>query len=1025
MISKQEYEQALSAKAFAERYGQQVQEYVLKAIAEYEQQLKQGKTTPIYTTLLVESKHKVTPEQCACVEETVDELLSDDENAEDPGLLLGKIQCGKTETFERIIALAFDKGFDIAIVLTKGTKALVNQTIIRLQDDFHTFKEGNPTGAQTIVIEDIMDNRGGFNKGRLSRSKLIIVAKKETKNLDYLIKIFSGSDNEWMRRKKVLIVDDEADFASRNYRSLPKKEVKDADGNLVRQPNKIGLAVVSKKIDILRTMPQYCRYLQVTATPYCLFLQPDGKTLNLEDGDALPFRPRFTKVVPIHPYYVGGYEYFELGHKDESPFSHLYHPVVQKNLDVLAHEDKRYLKSGIASGNLIGLTYSLIAYFMATAIRRIQERTNPKPHGEYMSSAIYHVATDTDKHAWEQRLMEYMVKQIKNYFLSADTDDKRLEFFINEIYKDFEISSEKARNIGKQDRDGNTIYDSFGKPLKVTAAFPALDEVIKEVALMFKDDEVSIKVVNTDNDVPSMLDRETGQLRLDPGANIFIGGSILDRGITVNNLLCFFYGRDSRQQDTVLQHARFYGSRSIEDIAVTRLYTSEEIYHILMRMNALDDLLREWLVKGFSNPDPSMVFVGYDKYIQPCAPSKVKPTETLAITGGTLFAPKGMLTDTKDKINKTIAKIDKLITSAPEYANQDEDGFFHMDMARAMEILHLIESTYRYNDENADRKGDMHEIEAALHYCARMAGGKVLVIHRTNRNMSRIRENGAWIDMPADGRTDLAPAHDRSYNVPVVMLLRQNGEKKMEQIGVNPDGSPIMQNKGWSGTPFYWPVLLTQNDIESVLFAADVKDQGKTAVYSIDEILGDIDREDVLILPYKYDLQEQFGPEGSVYEDLEDAPVETRAVRDTTAGKYFLRDLQGVFAISPDVTVDNKVWADVYSYNHGDFPFILKQYKYLLLTQGRGARAQVMLLELFPQSDWNVFPSQTIDMTGYLLDYIDDNVRLAAATDTIINPDRTETTDTGSNLCQWIIEFPVRKVLKYINHQVADNTSVG
>lgn len=49
--------------------------------------------------------------------ETVDALLADVENATDPGLLLGKIQCGKTDTFENIIGLAFDRGIDITIVL--------------------------------------------------------------------------------------------------------------------------------------------------------------------------------------------------------------------------------------------------------------------------------------------------------------------------------------------------------------------------------------------------------------------------------------------------------------------------------------------------------------------------------------------------------------------------------------------------------------------------------------------------------------------------------------------------------------------------------------------------------------------------------------------------------------------------------------------------------------------------------------------------------------------------------------------
>ena len=46
-------------------------------------------------------------------------MLEDGPQAAEPGLLLGKIQYGKTDTFEDITGLAFDRGIDIAIILTK------------------------------------------------------------------------------------------------------------------------------------------------------------------------------------------------------------------------------------------------------------------------------------------------------------------------------------------------------------------------------------------------------------------------------------------------------------------------------------------------------------------------------------------------------------------------------------------------------------------------------------------------------------------------------------------------------------------------------------------------------------------------------------------------------------------------------------------------------------------------------------------------------------------------------------------
>jgi hypothetical protein len=60
-----------------------------------------------------------------CAEETVKELLQKATTSDHPGMLLGKVQSGKTRTFISILALAFDNGFDIAIVLSKNSRALI------------------------------------------------------------------------------------------------------------------------------------------------------------------------------------------------------------------------------------------------------------------------------------------------------------------------------------------------------------------------------------------------------------------------------------------------------------------------------------------------------------------------------------------------------------------------------------------------------------------------------------------------------------------------------------------------------------------------------------------------------------------------------------------------------------------------------------------------------------------------------------------------------------------------------------
>src|SRR4051812_24112379 len=77
----------------------------------------------------------IRPNTLECAEEVVESLVTVQPNAS-PGLLFGKIQSGKTRTFITTLALAFDNGFDLAVVFTKGVKVLTQQTVVRISQEF-------------------------------------------------------------------------------------------------------------------------------------------------------------------------------------------------------------------------------------------------------------------------------------------------------------------------------------------------------------------------------------------------------------------------------------------------------------------------------------------------------------------------------------------------------------------------------------------------------------------------------------------------------------------------------------------------------------------------------------------------------------------------------------------------------------------------------------------------------------------------------------------------------------------------
>ena len=90
-----------------------------------------------YSKLLENNKYDLDTD--TCIKNAVNDLINKGTQFTHPGMLLGKIQSGKTKTFLGIIGLAFDNNYKVSIILTKGTKALAKQTYQRLKIDYEYF----------------------------------------------------------------------------------------------------------------------------------------------------------------------------------------------------------------------------------------------------------------------------------------------------------------------------------------------------------------------------------------------------------------------------------------------------------------------------------------------------------------------------------------------------------------------------------------------------------------------------------------------------------------------------------------------------------------------------------------------------------------------------------------------------------------------------------------------------------------------------------------------------------------------
>ncbi len=132
----------------------------------------------------LKDKNNYGAEYLTCIENTVYHLLDQQTSANRPGMLLGKIQSGKTRTFLGIMGLAYDNEYDLVILLTKGTRALVKQTISRINQEFDGMIARDKLG-----VYDIMALPGNLSKWELNK-KLAIVVKKETRNMARLYEAY-------------------------------------------------------------------------------------------------------------------------------------------------------------------------------------------------------------------------------------------------------------------------------------------------------------------------------------------------------------------------------------------------------------------------------------------------------------------------------------------------------------------------------------------------------------------------------------------------------------------------------------------------------------------------------------------------------------------------------------------------------------------------------------------------------------------------------------------------------------------
>jgi hypothetical protein len=153
------------------------------------------------------------------------------------------------------------------------------------------------------------------------------------------------------------------------------------------------------------------------------------------------------------------------------------------------------------------------------------------------------------------RLNTKINKTEQNYSILIHTSGKRVDHKADWYVFDKTVASLIDRNSRDFDRYAKTIWEIAKERYGAVEADELTAYIVENIS------RYAIFILNSDRDFI-----QNGLSATNPSAlfTIIIGGNIVSRGVTFENLLAMFFTRDVKhkmQQDTYIQRARMFGSR--------------------------------------------------------------------------------------------------------------------------------------------------------------------------------------------------------------------------------------------------------------------------------------------------------------------------------------------------------------------------------------------------------------------------------------------------------------------------------
>lgn len=215
------------------------------------------------------------------------------------GLVVGRVQSGKTANIITLAGLVLDNGFRLIVIFLSDTNNLLDQNYDRIKnsfsgiDDVHVIKKSKDGDFDTTIDTQTLNYLYGQGK------KLIICSLKHSKHINEVSKVISSSP---FAKDYSLIIDDEGDDIGLNGIGLNDKKggpkfIEDKKtGNLI-ETNRTS---TNKAIVRLKNSLNKVGYISLTATPEANILLQDIQQLAPDFCVTLEPNKGYTGLLSFH-----------------------------------------------------------------------------------------------------------------------------------------------------------------------------------------------------------------------------------------------------------------------------------------------------------------------------------------------------------------------------------------------------------------------------------------------------------------------------------------------------------------------------------------------------------------------------------------------------------------------------------------------------------------------------------------------------------------------------------------------------